>query len=216
MKRYNIPVYPTKDIVDRDRSVLKSIPQRWKSNAPIGVILSGLLVLPLSGCDYGRTAGVPEPIMNLLTEDEARLVIMDEAKKAGINFELTDKEIKDVDMLFKDTYNKDGKKKDSNAPITLKLDGYDEDNKIAFEFVSENDFNEWTNSAKEQGKLEYCNFDGEVVSKNLKEAANRNKEDIIVGTFYNSIDAGNIEDSKEMLRTQVIEFIEWLKSEGII
>lgn len=216
MKRYDIPIYPTKDMVERDGSILEAIPKRWKNNAPISVLLSGLLVLPLSGCDYGRTAGVPEPKMNSLTEEEARLVIMEEAKKSGINFEVTDKEIKNIEMLFEDAYNKKGEIKDSKTYITLQLDGYDEEKKIAFEYITESDFYEWTSSAVNQGKLEYCNYNEEVVLKNLKEAANRNEENITVGTFYSPMNSDSVEASDKILRKQVREFIEWLKSEGII
>lgn len=216
MKRYDIPIYPTKDMVERDGSILEAIPKRWKGNAPISVLLSGLLVLPLSGCDYGRTMGMPEPKMNSLTEDEARLVIMEEALKAGINFDVTDKVLENIDMLFANSYNEVGEIEDSKASITLKLDGYDEEKKIAFEYITENDFYEWTNSAKEQGKLQYCGYNEEVVLKNLKAAANRNEENITVGTFYTPMYSDSVEASDKILRKQVREFIEWLKSEGII
>ncbi len=216
IKKYSIPVYPQKEVVNRDPSVLKSIPQRWKNNASLGVMLSGLLILPLAGCGVGQTAGEVAPPMNLLTEEDARQIIMDEAKKEGINFEVTDKEIKNIDLRFTGSYDKDGKTVVSEAAITFQLDGLDENKLVGFEFITGDDFYEWTEIAKEQGKLEYCGFDEATAAKDLQEAANKNVDNIIVGTFYNPTDTMTVDESKEALRVQVKEFIEWLKAEGVI
>ncbi len=56
LKSYKIPTYPEKYIVLHDPNILKILPQRWKGNAKVGIALSSVLMLMLSGCGQ-KTAG---------------------------------------------------------------------------------------------------------------------------------------------------------------
>ena len=50
IKKYNIPKYPEKSEIIRNPAMLKAIPERWKDNISIGVALSSIIALTLTGC----------------------------------------------------------------------------------------------------------------------------------------------------------------------
>lgn len=63
LSSYKVPAYPEKHIVLRNPNILKSLPQRWKGNAKIGIALSSLVMMMLSGCtensdEPGRPAAI--------------------------------------------------------------------------------------------------------------------------------------------------------------
>lgn len=57
IKSYREPAYPEKNIVLMNPNILKSLPQRWKGNVKIGIALSSLVMMMLSGCTE-RTGGL--------------------------------------------------------------------------------------------------------------------------------------------------------------
>ena len=50
IKKYNIPKYPEKSVIIHNPAMLKAIPERWKDNISIGVALSSIIALTLTGC----------------------------------------------------------------------------------------------------------------------------------------------------------------------
>ncbi len=55
IKKYCIPKYPEKSEVLHNPAMLKAIPERWKDNISIGVALSSILALTLTGCGSSQT-----------------------------------------------------------------------------------------------------------------------------------------------------------------
>lgn len=60
LKRYKTPAYPEKHIALMNPNILKSLPQRWKGNVKIGIALSSLVMMMLSGCTE-NTDGLDRP-----------------------------------------------------------------------------------------------------------------------------------------------------------
>jgi hypothetical protein len=105
IKHYAGPNIPTSQILEEHPELLHLVPRRWHGNPTVIAALAGVCVL-VSGCrqsaakpaasrvaplfQHGDGRGsfgcraVNPPVF--LSESEARQVIMDEAKRAGINF----------------------------------------------------------------------------------------------------------------------------------
>lgn len=146
-----------------------------------------------------------------ISETEAFKIINDEASKAGIQFE---------------TYIDEG----NNLLEINRVDAYNANSNIGFEFVSVSDMDEIVDSSKNSDN-DFSNKDivEEITDQKvykLLDTAQQLREDkekkgaqLNMGFFYDP-GAGYYEDNKfisqeEALREQVRDFIEWLKNEGI-
>ncbi len=175
-----------------------------------------------------------------LSEEEAYQVISDEARKRGINFEKENEILKNImlpvtytfpEKFIQDPDNPDiiiaEKPSKTQKKGNLILDGYDHDKQIAFEFVSVSDFKGWIGDSTVHSSVE--SYHCLETSKTLREGIIDKTDNKFVGVFYDPIAGISIEElrkdysfdkrkelSKELLRQQFSDFLEWLKAEGVI
>jgi len=156
-----------------------------------------------------HTAGMMVmPIVNL-SEEDALIIINDEAKMQGINFTGNNIVLENIDiprtLIFENNSTEITTEKSN-----LTLDGYDINGKIGFEYVSREDIKGWSITEQQEGSYPYNQF-STALSNNLKKADTEKK----IGVFYDpkSFDQATAENQ---LRSQVKEFVNWLKAEGII
>jgi len=169
----------------------------------------------------------------LLSEDEARQVIVEEAATAGIHFTTPGKTLADVErpvtggsslMLDRRTM----------APKTrrdrLALDGTDAARNVSFEFVSGRDLDSWS-LEDYQNPSSVSRYDNLAAAEVLREGLARTGADAVVGVFYDPVSyydylyrdygenrekAEAKEQAVEALKRQVADFIAWLKAQGIV
>lgn len=181
---------------------------------------------------------------SFLSEEEAYEVIQEEAEKYGIAFERDALELKGVGIPETKYYLKSagessknnaqgGEVIDSTRKGDLALDGYDESKKIGFEFVSREDYDQW--SKEQTARSSVDDFDFLSTAKMLQQGTDGKTGDVNLGIFYNPmtpyeelkklvIERNDFEElglktkelASEALRKQVKEFLEWLKGQGII
>jgi hypothetical protein len=176
-----------------------------------------------------------------LSEEEAFQVVQEEAKKYGITFEkeklVMDKaEIPETKYFYSpevigEDNGEESEFKKSTISGELKLDGYDNSKKIAFEFISSEDYEAWHKNEEMASTVQDYNFLS--AAKVLKEGVNEKNGDTNLGIFYdpmpslsheqisgeNDINALQIKLKKmaqEDLRNQVVDFLKWLKAQGIV
>ncbi len=164
-----------------------------------------------------------------LTEEEAYAVIFQELKNAGITVSKNDKDSSFVKVPITKTYYEPGMENDKIKTNLGNLN-YDasttiNSKNINIEFVSLDDYRDWQDP--NQGiysSVESLNFKGtaEALAKENKSVAafydpfiqyepvfQNNKE--VLDNFNKAHD-----ESIELLKLQVKDFIEWLKAEGVI
>lgn len=273
--KYRIPRYPEKIEILRNPSMLKTVPERWKGNAYVGVALMSILAFTLTGCgnkaasagektsastqsletekalvapifEHGNGRGsfgcVSVAPPSFLSEEEAFQAIREEGARYGIVFDRAGLELKNVgipETLYylkpeaaDAGYNQNGGEINSVRKGDLTLDGYAAAEKIGFEFISEKDYGEWV---KEQGsRSSVDDYDFLSTAKMLKTGLEGKNNGVNIGIFYNpmtpyeELKKLDIKDdfekmelkTKEMatdeLRSQVRDFLQWLKAQGVI
>lgn len=265
VRNYKIPAYPTKEEVLRNPRLLKTLPERWRGNAYAAVALSSLVFMTLTACGNGTKTGKNVPLFihgegrgfygcvavappAFLSEDEAFDVISEEAKREGITFEKNALVFENVKMpkpyMFDDPQ-VDEKKEEKMGTVkaNLTLDGFDETKKIGFEFVSNDDIQDWSGRGKDvHTPNDVYRFlaTAKVLSKSIKNRTG----DKTVAVFYDpnyKFDSKEVKDIinkykhntgkkndhermeyelkeyvKSDLREQVRDFIVWLKGQGMI
>lgn len=192
---YNKPGYPIRPEVDAQPDLLRLLPRRWQGNAAVVAALTACLAMTCSSRSAAKQApprvapifvhgdgqgtfgcGATNPPV-FLSEDEARKVIIDEAKRAGISFAPDSKTVEGVQLptLERRAVNAgtragaSGNKLHSfqtkpekvtnlhsfqakpgkfTKPRPIVLDGFDRKCDIAFEYVSSQDFNDWKMSER--------------------------------------------------------------------
>lgn len=200
--------------------------------------------------DYGSGRGsfgcmsIAPP--SFLSEEEAFQVIQEEGKKLGINFkreglELEGVKIPETKYFLKpedggdsDSIKDKGSTIDSSKNGDLVLDGYDDEKKIGFEFVSKEDYDSWHVEEGIHSSVE--DFDFISTAKVLRDGLENKNGEASIGMFYNPMERlseaelklvplnndwdgmeakvkGMAEDN---LRKQVRDFLEWLKAQGIM
>jgi hypothetical protein len=161
------------------------------------------------GIEQPRLRGeMPAPVF--LTEEEARNVIIAEAKKADINFTPDVFQVEKVSIPDGARKEYGAGEKKTKQQITLVLDGTDRKRKISYEFVSEEDFKAW-NQNKEQTFVESTLETAVVVREGLTAGMPEGTTALFYDPGYASKD-----DAKENLRKQVADFITWMKAQGAI
>jgi hypothetical protein len=146
-----------RDIVDAHPELLRVLPKRWQRSAVVGAALVAAcgIVAARWQATPAQAAGVPSrvaPIFQhggglggfgcvavnppvLLSEEEARAIIVDEAKKAGINFQADKRKLtvrKPVLLRASETW--------QTHRDTLTLDGTDRTLNISYEYMSYHDY----------------------------------------------------------------------------
>jgi len=220
------------------------MPARWQGNPTVIGAVAALAAMA-SGCQkqearskpLKETASLIAPVFKhgdgigsygcvainppvFLSEDEARSVIYEEAKKAGIHFKPDHRTIYD------------NKKQISIDRVKIELEGIDRERGIGFVYVDEksNDLKSETFGTA----FEYKTYESAVTVVN---ELNKAKPKMVVGTFYEPLGsydwnkmANDVQHGKSMaigetaaenankaaLRAQVRDFIKWLKQQGVI
>ncbi len=190
--------------------------------------------VPLFVHGYGRggfgCVSVNPPVF--LSEDEALDVIRQTAEQEGIQFtdtvemqvKLPALQLEKGEWVADDTTSADG---------TLLLDGYNEKKQIAYTYVSKEDVIAWDiDTTTGYSFTVYPIIDAaKALAGNVAESGTQ----MTVAVFYDPVggsspisnngieqrtvimgEDGKKESAKESLRQQVLDFIAWLKAEGII
>lgn len=182
VRRYIRPRYPTCDYLTEHPELLGLIPERWRHNRLVLAVLSmvALLILSRQSLATDEDKAVPSAsrvaplfvhgdgrgafgcvVVNppvFLSEDEARQVILDEAKNVDLDFAADTLTLKDVTVPVTDKFDslderdtaKDSVTKGEKTTKTIRtqkrdlvLDGYDHKHGVAYEVISKKDFDEW-------------------------------------------------------------------------
>ena len=165
-----MPRYPVRSEVDAHPELLRLLPKRWQGNAAVVAALTACLALtnysqastrnaathvaPVFQHGYGGgvfgCSAVNPPVF--LSEDEARQVIVEEAKRAGINFIKDGKKLPKIEMPGNAVLARVTKpdktagyenRPEASSVKSIDLDGLDKKRNIAYEFVSEQDLKDW-------------------------------------------------------------------------
>jgi len=161
---YHDPAFPTRDVLYAHPELLRLAPNRWRHHRLVLTALAATGLL--SGMQQAWAVGEsvsPAPriapifqhgdgngsfgciVVNppvFLSEEEARQVITEEAKRLGLTFTSDSPTLEGVQVPITDRYAFD----DGPArwrKTTLVLDGEDARHKVAYEFVSEQDLDAW-------------------------------------------------------------------------
>ena len=183
------PKYPDKYEIELNKALLYYRPKSWLKNPIIGLAVTALATVGLSGLagcnNFGVIAGdMASPAINHISDSDALDIIAEELRKAG--YDLT----AGVDA------GNGGFKFD--AQIT---DGVNENN-IDLEYVSMEDYED-----KKYPGLTYSDYGHpKKIAEQLKGAYNA------AAVFYDP--EREYPGSDEEIRAQALDFIEWLKSVG--
>jgi len=158
LKDYPQPAYPTKETLAQDPERLRELPRRWREGGGILAKMAGLValttlvavvILPMG--TYGCVAISP-PLF--LTEDEARAVIEEEARKAGVEFPEHGHILRGLDLpvtdpfAFLPTWIHQGTKipggpRKPHPKYETELDGWNPKLHIGYKFVYRQEFTDW-------------------------------------------------------------------------
>ena len=224
VRRYAPPRYPTREYLLEHPELLQWIPERWRQHRLVLGVLS--MVIPLivsrpalagdskNGAAAGASRVAPVFVHGdgrgafgciavnppvFLSEDEARQVVQDEAKKAGIVFAADALTLKDVAVPVTDQFGfldeedreraakAGGQKPKAPAPKTQKrdlvLDGYDKAHNVAYEVVSPKDFAEW--ERKDQTRMcTVSSYDYKTTAQVLANGLAQTREKTVFAVFY--------------------------------
>ncbi len=124
-----------------------------------------------------------------LSEEEAFEVVQEEAERLELEFQKDGKVLSNIDIPITDIFNFERleEKNDSIKLLdtekgSLQLDGYNEENKIGFEFISKNDFVSWHKEKNRWASVESYNLI--PAAETLKKGLEDNSEGNTIGIFY--------------------------------
>ena len=218
VKKYDGPDYPAKWVLDQHPELLRLIPKRWRNN-PAALASLGVMILLMAGCrnasvenqqsaihvastvapiflhgkGYGSFGCVAVNPPILLSEAEARKIIEEEGKRAGIIFKRDAVTLNQIDVPITNRYGfmdnlpdangnkRTVKKKSTTARKSVTLDGYDLKRGIGYEYVSETDFTAWERI--NSGATAYS-FDMLNAAKDLKKGIALSDRGGYYGVFY--------------------------------
>ena len=158
LKDYREPAYPTKEVLVQDPELLRALPRRWREGGGVLAKMAGLVavttlaaavILPMG--TYGCVAVSP-PLF--LTEDEARAVIEQEAKKAGVEFTEHGRILRGVDLPVTDPFaflpswihegaKTPGVTRKPHKRGETELDGWNPKLRVGYKFVFRSEFSAW-------------------------------------------------------------------------
>lgn len=262
IKSYDSPRLPTHAAFEAHPELLRYIPKRWQHNPVVLSALAGLCVI-VSGCGKGGAKLPPSRVAPifvhgdgrggfgcvavnppvLLSEAEARQVIAEEAKRAGINFTPTSRRL---EVRVPITTTIPGRESSRTRRGGVVLDGHDKLKHISYEFVSSKDFDSW----EKRGLLDNF-YRTTASSRDILGAAETLRESLVnagpsgaYAVFYDPCcgprdvnpqykpfpphpdtdykawrakwQARTKDLARDELRAQVRDFIKWLKAQGVI
>ena len=189
----------------------------------------------IHGEGRGGGGGIVGDMSFYLTESQAAQIIQDEAVKMSLAFSCPGNTIEYAKVPY--TFD-DGRTPqevihpDDTSAVTedelacyrqLALDGYNKKYNVGFEFISREDFDQWLHPQNLTSTASYV--DMRTTAERLSKSLPGTKYDICIGIFYDPVTShdevvslyhSEMEQSEDQLRRQVRDFIQWLKSEGII
>jgi len=290
VRKYRGANYPTREILNQHPELLRVLPRRWQNSPVVLGTLAGLLAMmeqsPLQAAEtnslhvapifeHGSGQGafgcvaVSPPVF--LTEAEAREVIEEEARKAGVDFSERGHKLNRVSLPVTDEFaflermDQNGGKKQEKAGKKsqtgdLELSGWNAKSQVGYKFVAIDDFRAWESkdrngmctvseydlldaakrlqaglgSAKESGTVAVFYEPAGSASRNLKfpeppaepkngkvltEAEKQTQEratEKAWAEYSKKYEATAKNAGKEDLRSQVRDFLSWLKAQGVI
>ena len=257
VRRKSPPRYPTREYLFAHPELLAIVPERWRRNRFVLKVLGAAACLVLSiqneACaqQKGRAASAARiaPLFPhgegrgsfgclatnppvFLSEDEARQVIQDEAKKSGIEFVADAFTVAKVTVPLTDPYWCPPQVKRPGPAVQRRdvvLDGFDREHQVGYEFVSRQDFTAW--ERKDPAcRSTVASYDMKGIAEALRAGLEAAAPEPRIGVFYESgaMPAASREHSWEQrreegrrlganeLREQVRDFIRWLKAQGVI
>lgn len=208
LQKYAEPRLPTRDAVEEHPELLRLLPKRWQTNSAVVAALTACLAMTTCGnteaaervtnvapvFEHGKGSGsfgcsaVNPPIF--LSEGDARQVIIEEAKRAGIRFSSDGRTLRDLTMPTDGTLGRvgDGKggakwePKFGTQVISVPIDGLEQKRNIAFEYISEQDLKDLKTGTTTWGMV--TSRDTLGTAKALAEGINRTKPGGTYGVFY--------------------------------
>jgi hypothetical protein len=171
-----------------------------------------------------------------LSEDEAYVIIAESLRQAGVRVdrgvELPELQVRQYSRPPHETVRIDrlvlveGDPGQSEVK-PLRVDGFDPQKKIAFEFISEKDYYHYGGPESSSTVVSY---DFKPVAESLQKQVKASHSDIYFGAFYSPVGDWKwekgpdgqwvgrkpVEGFRKVLREQVADFIEWLKGQGVI
>jgi len=265
VKKYLEPDFPTRLILDERPELLRFVPKRWQTNPVVIAALTGMCALTLGaraiadndtspgdirvapvfehGGGKGAFGCVSVNPPALFSEADARQVIVEEAKRSGIDFNTEGESLRSLSVPPALNYNfTDAGRMGKPAPTrVLTMDGTDETRDISFEFVSIEDHRKWDTRRILSTAL---SRDFREAAERLRDSLTESKERGIFAVFYDPcVNSRDVERetgfkidqqaadrkaeyekmrektrelAREDLRKQVQDFIKWLKAQGVI
>ncbi|XHR27971.1 MAG: hypothetical protein ACFUZC_18830 [Chthoniobacteraceae bacterium] len=157
LKDYPEPAYPTKEVFVQDPELLRKLPRRWREGGGVLTRMAGFVgvtamaVLLLS---QARTVGAIATPPLFLTEDEARAVIEEEARKAGVEFPEHGRTLRGLDLPVTDPFaflpswihkstKIPGMTRKPHKKDETELDGWNPKLHIGYKFVYRREFTDW-------------------------------------------------------------------------
>lgn len=208
LRTYAEPQLPTRDAVDAHPELLRLLPRRWQANATVVAALTACLAM--TACSNSEAAEKPTRVAPVfehgtgsgsfgcvavnppifLSEGDARQVIIEEAKRAGIRFSPNGRTLKDITMPTDGTLARvdDGKggakwePKFGTQVISIPIDGLEQKRNIAFEYISEQDLKDLRTGTTNFGTAGSQTTIG--TAKALAEGIGKTKPGGTYGVFY--------------------------------
>ncbi len=238
IKHYSEPGFPTRSILDERPELLRLVPKRWQKNPVVIAALAGIAALAsgaqgatsqdshttvmpgieIKAEDYPAwTLGdVAAPIV-ILPEEEARRIICDEAKKAGLDFrpDVLTVTVPTPDFLKKQAESREGKQEKPGGTFSLVMDGTDKKHKVSYEYVSDADSSKWQHLRPGQVTLDTDPGLVTTPAQDLNAVFGKAKP---AGHYraFAACGENGVGAIRNDLRAQVRDFIKWLKAQGVI
>lgn len=245
VKHYRQPDFPTRAILDTQPELLWLAPKRWQRNALVLTALATTCALVSArwASAAGKqpatsrvapiflhgSGGEPVQFMGkrvppvLLTEEDARLLITEEAKKAGITFIADAQTLTDLPLPG------------AKQKLKLTMDGVAQKRKIAYEYVSMSDYRKWKGNKQPLQSIAAAHdilSTATILHDGLTRAHPAGTyavfydpcieySDVVKSAKDQRIDWQVVQQEEQVLarkelRRQVRDFITWLKAQGVI
>jgi hypothetical protein len=138
------------------------------------------------------------------SENDARRVVVDEAKRQGVTF-ILDGKLPRVEGIRSSRDGKASSEEATSAPAgPLVFDGVDQTGKIVFEILTSEDVPDRTDNTDRI-------TDFLAAAQNLAQELKTKSGDYVAGVFYDPLTAKGTVADEEPLRQQVRDFVAWLK-----
>jgi hypothetical protein len=159
VKHCRRPGYPTRPDLNNHPELLRLKPQRWQHPAIFTALAAAsMLMAQQSLAQPGVEQSMVAPVFqhgdgngafgcvatnppDFLSEEEARQVIIEEGKRAGLHFMPDSETLEDVYLPVHDKYGDQPEGRRRKASLTL--DGVDAAHNVAFEYISSDDIDSW-------------------------------------------------------------------------